>query len=59
MYDIRLRDESEGGGCGMNFWPPGLSDLRKYLSVNEHHQTVYIMYRVCCLMQLSPIPRFY
>lgn len=33
MYDIRLKDTTADGGCGMNFWPPGLSNLRKYLSV--------------------------
>jgi hypothetical protein len=35
MYDIRLRDVSAGDGCGMNVWPPGLTELKQYLSVNQ------------------------
>lgn len=34
MYDIRLKDDSPTGGCGMT-WPPRLSDTTFYLRSND------------------------
>lgn len=34
MYDIRLRDDTPDGGCGMK-WPPGLGKMKEILNVGS------------------------
>ncbi|KAJ3020479.1 Cell death protease [Thoreauomyces humboldtii] len=41
MYDVRLRDEKPGQGCGMA-WPPGLAETGKYLERTDVRTALHV-----------------
>ncbi|KAJ3114408.1 Cell death protease [Phlyctochytrium bullatum] len=42
MYDIRFRDDTPEGGCGLFSWPPYLNEMKSYLTRADTRKALHV-----------------